>query len=82
MFFAPWEELLGSPARVRLLRTLLGAGRGLSGREAARLARTSLPIAQRALATLVAAGVVLREEASAQHLYRINGESLLATPSR
>ncbi len=77
MFFSPWDFLLGSRSRVRLLRVLLGAGRPLSGREAARLASTSLPLAQRALAQLVAAGVILREEAAAQHLYRANDEHLL-----
>lgn len=77
MFFRPWDSLLGSRSRVRLLRVLLGAGRPLSGREAARLASTSLPLAQRALAQLTAAGVVLREEAAAQHLYRPNDEHLL-----
>lgn len=79
MFFAPWDTLLASSGRVRILRTLHGAGRALSGREAARLARMSLPVAQRALARLTAAGVVLREEASAQHLYRLNRAHLLVS---
>jgi predicted nucleotidyltransferase len=77
VFFRPWDSLLASKSRVRLLRVLLGVSRPLSGREAARLANTSLPIAQRALHQLVAAGVVLREEAAAQHLYRSNDESVL-----
>lgn len=77
MFFTPWDSLLGSRSRVRLLRVLLGVARPLSGREAARLARTSLAISQRALQQLVSAGVVLREEAAAQHLFRANDENLL-----
>lgn len=77
MFFAPWDSLLASTGRVRILRTLHGAGRSLSGREAGRLARMSLPVAQRALARLTAAGVVLREKAPAQHLYRLNRAHLL-----
>jgi predicted nucleotidyltransferase len=72
MFFHPLDNILSSVVRVRLLRTLLGLARPVSGREAARLAATALPMTQRVLAELVELGIVQREEMPAQHLYRVN----------
>lgn len=77
MFFHPLDNVLSSPVRVRVLRALIGLTRPVSGREASRLARTSLPLTQRTLADLVAMGILLLEETPAQHLYRINRESML-----
>jgi predicted nucleotidyltransferase len=77
MFFHPLDSVLSSSVRVRVLRALIGLTRPVSGREAARLAGTSLPMTQRTLAEFVELGVLLLEETPAQHLYRINRDNLL-----
>lgn len=77
ILFEPLDLVLSSASKVRLLRVLYGASASLSGREAATAARVAVHPAQRALADLVALGVVLREDASSQHLYRLNRDSVL-----
>lgn len=79
MFFHPLDSILSSSVRVRVLRSLIGLTRPVSGREAARHAGTSLPMTQRTLAEFVELGVLLLEETPAQHLYRVNRDNLLVT---
>jgi hypothetical protein len=68
----PLDEVLGSVAKVRVVRALYWlAPHGTSGRDVARLAEVSLLSAQRALADLVALGIVHRRVATGQHLYTL-----------
>jgi predicted nucleotidyltransferase len=76
-FFTPLDTALGSAAKVRLVRELARLPSGISGREAALLARLSLSGAQHALRDLEAVGVVRRESTRSQHLYSLNRGSLL-----
>lgn len=75
LFFTPLDLVLSSPAKVRLLRALQSTRAPLSGREAAEAAGISLRPAQRALADLVAAGVVRRDDTRSQHLYTLRREN-------
>jgi predicted nucleotidyltransferase len=72
MLFAPLDGILSSGVRVRALRVLADAHQPLSGREIARQAHASRAMTQRGLGELTQLGVVLMEETSAQHLYRLN----------
>jgi predicted nucleotidyltransferase len=72
MLFAPLDSILSSGVRVRALRVLADAPQPLSGREIARQAHASRAMTQRGLGELTQLGVVLMEETSAQHLYRLN----------
>lgn len=77
MLLQPLDAALSSQSKVRLLRALLPLEDGVSAREAARLARIPSAPALRALADLVALGVLLRTELPTQHLYRINRDNSL-----
>lgn len=77
ILFHPLDAILGTPSKVRLLRELVPIERPVSGREAARLAGLS-SYSIRALDELVEMGLVLRQEATGQHLFRLNRENYLA----
>lgn len=79
MFFHPFDKVLASSVRVRVLRAVIHLNRAVSGREASRLAGTSLPMTQRTLTELVDLGILLMEETPAQHLYWVNRENLLVS---
>lgn len=81
ILFEPLDRVLSSASKVRLLRVLYHTGAPLSGREAAASAGVGVNPAQRALAELVALGVVRREDASSQHLYTLNRGSFLVQRS-
>lgn len=81
ILFEPLNRVLSSASKVRLLRVLYQTGAPLSGREAAASAGVGVNPAQRALAELVALGVVRREDASSQHLYTLNRASFLVQRS-
>lgn len=66
------DHILGTTAKVRLLRALLPLETPASGREAERLAAVSHRSATRALEDLVALGVLDRTTTRATHLYRVN----------
>jgi predicted nucleotidyltransferase len=74
------DHILGTTAKVRLLRALLPLNSPASGREAERLAGVSHLSATRALDDLVALGVLDRTVTQATHLYRINREHDLVRP--
>lgn len=77
MLLNPLDHILGARSKVRLLRVLAPLDRPLSGREATRLAGISHQ-GIRALDELVEMGVVARQAAAGQHLYRFNRDSSLA----
>jgi predicted nucleotidyltransferase len=77
ILFQPLNAALSSQSKIRLLRALLPLKDGVSAREAARLAGIPSAPALRALADLVALGILLRTELPAQHLYRINRDNSL-----
>lgn len=77
MLLQPLDAALSSQSKVRLLRALLPLEDGVSAREAARLAGIPSAPALRALADLVALGVLLRTELPTQHLYRVNRDNSL-----
>lgn len=68
------DHILGTQAKVRLLRALLPLESPASGREAERLGGVSHRSATRALDDLAALGVLDRTVTPATHLYRINRE--------
>jgi predicted nucleotidyltransferase len=68
------DHILGTTAKVRLLRALLPFDTPASGREAERLAVVSHRSATRALDDLVALGVLRRTTTPATHLYQVNRE--------
>ncbi|MBW3572442.1 MAG: nucleotidyltransferase domain-containing protein [Gemmatimonadetes bacterium] len=76
-FFTPLDLILSSGSKLRLLRVLHGTRSPVSGREAAAAAGVAVQPAQRALADLVAVGVVNRHETRSQHLYTLNRENVL-----
>lgn len=76
-FFTPLDLILSSSSKLRLLRALHGTRSPMSGREAAAAAGVSVQPAQRALADLVAVGVVRRDDTRSQHLYTLNRENVL-----
>lgn len=73
----PLNHVLGTSAKVRLLRELLPLEHAVSGREAARRADLSPGAANRALGELVDSGVLDRTEAGRQHLYVVNRRNYL-----
>ena len=77
LFFTPLDLILSSRSKLRLLRALHGTHAPVSGREAAAAAGVAVQPAQRALADLVALGVVHRDDTRSQHLYTLNRESVL-----
>ena len=79
LFLSPLDAILGSVAKVRLLRVLVPLDRLVSGREAARLAGLSHR-AVLALDELTALGLLERRTTSGGHtnLYRFNRSSALA----
>jgi predicted nucleotidyltransferase len=77
MLLQPLDAVLSSRSKVRLLRALLPLQDGVSAREAARLAGIPSAPALRALADLVALGVLHRTALPSQHLYRINRDNSL-----
>lgn len=77
MLFDPLDSVLSSPNRIRVLRVLAPLEKGVSGREVARLAGVSAA-ALRVLNELVDLGIVLRHEATGQHLYTLNRRNYLA----
>jgi len=79
MLFDPLDAILSSPNKVRVLRALIPLKGGVSGREVARLAGVSRA-AMGALDELVDMGVVVRREATGQHLYSFNRHSYFAPP--
>jgi predicted nucleotidyltransferase len=76
-FFTPLDLILSSSSKLRLLRALHGTRSPMSGREAAAAAGVAVQPAQRALADLVAVGVVRRDDARSQHLYTLNRDNVL-----
>jgi predicted nucleotidyltransferase len=76
MLNTPFDRILSTPTKVRVLRALSPLGKGISGREAARLAGVSRA-AMGALEELVDLGVVTRHEATGQHLYTLNRRNYL-----
>lgn len=77
LFFTPLDLILSSASKLRLLRALHGSHTPMSGREAAAAAGVAVQPAQRALASLVAVGVVRRDDTRSQHLYTLNREHVL-----
>lgn len=77
MLFHPLDAILSTFNKVRVLRVLVPISRPVSGREAARLAGVS-PKALAALDDLVQMGIVIRREATGQHLYSFNHKNYLA----
>jgi predicted nucleotidyltransferase len=81
LFFAPLDQILSSPAKLRLLRALHASSAPMSGRETAAVAGISVQPAQRALRELVALAVVRRDDTRSQHLYSLNRENFLVRRS-
>ena len=77
MLFDPLDTILSTPNKFRVLRALAPLKRGVSGREVARLAGVSRA-AMGALDELVDMGVVVRREATGQHLYSLNSRNYFA----
>ena len=71
MLLQPFDHLLGTRTKVRLLRTLAPLDRPVSGREAARLAGVSR-IAIRTLDELGETGILNQVAATGQNLYTFN----------
>jgi hypothetical protein len=72
------DHLLGSPAKVAVLRILCTMSTELTGRETARLAGVSGPQAIKALNELTARQVVIRRQAGRAGLYALNDAFALA----
>ncbi|MEK8022468.1 MAG: nucleotidyltransferase domain-containing protein [Candidatus Hydrogenedentota bacterium] len=68
----PLDFLLGSPARVAVLRVLVATRTELTGGETARLAGVSWPQALEALKKFVETGLVSRKRAGGGGLYLLN----------
>jgi predicted nucleotidyltransferase len=69
------DHILGTTAKVRLLRALLPLETPASGREAERLGNVSHRSASRALDDLVALGILRRTTTPGTHLYQANREN-------
>jgi predicted nucleotidyltransferase len=81
MLFHTVDHVLGTQAKVRLLRALAQLDSPVSGREAQRLAGVrSMSGAGRALSDLADLGILVRHETGGTHLYRMNRDHLLAEP--
>jgi predicted nucleotidyltransferase len=78
----PLSYVLGTPAKVAVLRLLAAGGDPMSQREAARRTGIQVRSAQRALDDLVAVGVITRFAGGREHLVRLNPEHRLATQLR
>lgn len=74
----PFDDIMGTRAKVRVLRYLTGTALPLSAREVARHADVVKRSADLALAELVDLGVVERESGSHQGIFRINPRHPLA----
>jgi predicted nucleotidyltransferase len=74
MLLSALDHILGTTAKVRLLRALLPLDTPASGREAERLAGVAHRSATRALDDLVTSGVLHRTTTPGAHLYQINRE--------
>lgn len=79
---APLSYVLGTPAKVALLRLLAPGGDPISQREAARRTGAQVRSAQRALDDLAALGVVARLAGGRDYLVRLNPEHRLAPALR
>jgi hypothetical protein len=77
----PLDQILGTRAKICLLRALIPLKRPASGREAARLAGVSHQ-AIRSLNELVAVGVLNRQDTAGQHLYRFEPQHRMASALR
>lgn len=77
LFFTPFDLILSSASKLRLLRALHATRAPMSGREAASAAGVGVHPAQRALAELVTLGIVHRDDTRSQHLYTLNRENVL-----
>lgn len=75
---APLGVVLGTRAKVDILRVLTAQGAPMSQRELARRARVTLRSAQAALAELHAVGVVEKLVGGRDHLTRLNASHVLA----
>lgn len=76
-------DLLGSPARVKVVRALVRAGSvGLTGREVARVASCSAPQAVQALRDLEGLGLVSRKVVGKAHHWTLVEEHVLVEPTR
>ena len=75
----PLDEALSSRAKVRLLRMFVTTREPVSGREAGRRIGMAKRTADLALRELFAMGLVTRESASSQMLYRINVNHVLVS---
>ncbi len=73
----PLDHVLGTSAKVRLLRELLPLEQAVSGREASRRAGLSPGTGNRALGELADSGVLDRTETGRQHLYAVNRRNFL-----
>jgi predicted nucleotidyltransferase len=81
MLFNPLDAILGSAAKVRILRALLPLAAPVSGREAQHLAGVkSRRGTSTALDDLSDLGVLLRTETRGSHLYQVNREHDLVMP--
>lgn len=81
MLFNPLDGILGSTAKVQILRALMPLTRPVSGREAQKLARVkSRNGASIALDDLSDLGVLQRTEIRGSHLYQVNREHELVSP--
>lgn len=74
---SPLDDALGSRAKVRLLRLFITTAEPVSGREAGRRIGMAKRAADLALRDLTAMGLVSREKASSQMLYRANVRHVL-----
>lgn len=81
MLFRTFDAVLGSTAKIRLLRALLPLSAPVSGREAQLLAGIrSVSGLRAALHDLTELGILERQETRRIKLYRINRDHDLATP--
>jgi predicted nucleotidyltransferase len=77
-FGASFDPVLGSPTKLRLLRTLLpDPQRRWTGRELAASARVSTAQGARDLRDFLEVGIVLREVLGKSYSWRVNGEHVL-----
>ncbi len=80
---APFEELLTSRSRLRVLRLLVSSPeRSWTGSELARAAATSPPQAIEALRQLERIGLAQRATAGRAHLWHLTADHVLANPFR
>ncbi|HKP74413.1 MAG TPA: nucleotidyltransferase domain-containing protein [Longimicrobiaceae bacterium] len=75
LLLSPFDRVLGSTSKIRLLRVLLPLSRPVGLREAARLAGISASSAHIAMDELTAMAIFDRQQATGQHLYWVNHEN-------